>query len=312
MKKPAGNIGWQIGLLASAAAAACAWAPAALADDGGTQASLGGQVDTGGQLWTVSDLQPSADVIAYAPAGSLWEATATVAPVGGGIPMVPGFAARAGGDSYPVLWPVPTAQGINPSSLPAGGTTTGKLYFDVVGAAPNSVVYTAGGHDAAVWVAPPPAEAPAPAPGGYTAPRYAPVSPVPAPQAVTPVAPVAPAPAAVAPAAPAAPAPAAGSSGTPAPASTPAPAAGSSGTPASAGAPAPASTPVPTTTPAPTAGSSGTPASAGASTAPTTTAAPAAGAAENPRTNPAGGSAGTPASPALVAPTTTPVPVPAG
>jgi hypothetical protein len=311
MNKPVATIRWQVGFLAAAGAAACVWAPAALADDGATQASLGGQADTGGQLWTVRDLQPSSDVIDYAPAGALWEATATVAPVGGGIPMVPGFAARAGADDYPVLWPVPTAQGINPSSLPAGGTTTGKLYFDVVGAAPTSVVYTADGHDAAVWTAPPPPEAPAT--GDYTAPRYAPVAP-----AVTPVAPAAPAPVAVpAPAAPAAPAPAAGSSGTPAAAATtPAPTAGSSGTPA--GTPA-----APATTPAPTAGSSGTPIAAGATpapttaaaptaAAPTTAAAPAAGAAENPRTNPAAGSAGTPASPALVAPTTTPVPVPAG
>ena len=149
MNKPVTGLAWPIGVLGAAAAAACAWAPAALADDGATQASLGGQVDTGGQLWTVNDLRPSSDVIAYTPAGSLWEATATVAPVGGGVPLVPGFAARAGGDSYPVLWPVPTAQGINPAALPAGGLTTGKLYFDVVGPAPTAVAYTSGGHDAA-------------------------------------------------------------------------------------------------------------------------------------------------------------------
>ena len=60
-------------------------------------------------MWTVTQLQPSRDSIPFQTAGTLWEATATAAPVNGGVPVVPGFAARGGADSYPVLWPVPTA-----------------------------------------------------------------------------------------------------------------------------------------------------------------------------------------------------------
>lgn len=111
----------RMAFLAAAGAAACAWAPQAAADDT-VQADLGGQADVGGgQQWTVTALQPSADVIGYQPAGALWEATATATPAGGGVPVVPGFTARSGGgDSYPVLWTVPTPAGVNPRPcLPA-------------------------------------------------------------------------------------------------------------------------------------------------------------------------------------------------
>ena len=57
----------------------------------------------------------------------------------GGVPVIPGFAATSGAQSYPVLWGVASGQGINPSALPAGGSATGKIYFDVTGGAPNSV-----------------------------------------------------------------------------------------------------------------------------------------------------------------------------
>lgn len=153
------------GLWPATIAAAMLATPSAFADT--TQATLGGQADIGGgQQWTVSALRPSADVIAYSPAGALWEATATARPAGGGVPMVPGFAARAGVANYPVLWPVPTALGINPSALPAGGSVTGKLYFDVVGPSPVEVVFVVDGADAARWITPPPP------PGGAAAPSY--------------------------------------------------------------------------------------------------------------------------------------------
>ena len=234
--------------------------PSAFADT--TQATLGGQADVGGgQQWTVSALRPSADLIAYSPAGTLWEATATARPAAGGVPMVPGFAARAGAANYPVLWPVPTALGINPSALPAGGSVTGKLYFDVVGPSPVEVVFVTDGADAARWVTPPPP------PGGAGAPSYAPRAVAPAPVAAPP------APVAAAPATP----PPSGSSG------TPLPAAGSQGTPL------PAEDPVtPSTTPqtAPSA----------PSTATAPTAAPPATAAAAPQAadTPAAGSQGTP------------------
>ena len=166
--------------------------PSAFADT--TQATLGGQADVGGgQQWTVSALRPSVDVIAYSPAGTLWEATATSRSAAGGVPMVPGFTARVGAANYPVLWPVPTALGINPSALPAGGSVTGKLYFDVVGPSPVEVVFVADGADAARWVTPPPTPGEGAAPSAYSAPRATAPAPVRVPTA--PVAPVAPAPA---------------------------------------------------------------------------------------------------------------------
>jgi hypothetical protein len=265
--KPITAVG--IGLFGSMAAAACAWAPGALADT-----TLGSPADVGaGRQWTISELRPSTDAIPYQPAGTLWEATATAQLADGGVPMVPGFVARGGDATYPVLWSVPTPQGVNPAALPAGGSITGKIYFDATAGAPTSVAYAVDGTDVAVWVQPPPPPAGSPAPA-YTAPRA-----------------VAPAPALTAPA------PAVtGSSGTPAPAAsgssgTPLPETGSSGTPLPAEgsttapstaaatpstAAAPASTP-PAASPAP-AGASSTPATASAApatpAAPTTTTAP--------------------------------------
>lgn len=296
----------RLGMFAYGTAAACAWAPAALADDA-TQATLGGQADVGGgQMWTVTQLQPSRDSIPFQTAGTLWEATATAAPVNGGVPVVPGFAARGGADNYPVLWPVPTALGVNPSALPAGGTVTGKLYFDVVGTAPTTVAYNSNGHDTAVWVEPPPAPAGQPSTGYSPAPYSMGGTAAATPKVTAPAAPAAPA----ATGSSGTPLPAAsGSSGTPLPAensaTTPPPAAGSSGTSASgsSGTPASGSSGTPATaTQAPAAASPSpatTPAPAAASPATATPSAPAA-----PAPTTASGSAGTP----LIAPTTTVVP----
>lgn len=281
-------------MFAAAGVAAAGAMGMASANADGHQADLGSPVELtdGGtvQSWNVGGLQPSGDPIPYVPAGSLWEATATnTAIAGGNMPFVPGFSARGGADSYPVLWGVASPQGVNPSGLAPGQSVTGKLYFDVTGAPPSSVAFGADGRDLAMWVTPPPPPA-GPAQQAPASPNYVPAAPVPAAPAA-PAAPVAPAPAATAPA-PAA----SGSQGTPLPATgsqgTPLPESGSQGTPATAEAtpspaaatPAPASptqtapaSPAPAATPsaeagstAPTTGSSGTPL-----TAPTTTVVPA-------------------------------------
>jgi hypothetical protein len=135
-------------------------APAAAADlettTFGDHAEL---VDNGVvQAWVVSDLRRSSDVIDYPVHGTLWEATATdVAVVGTVTPVVSNFNARAAdGATYRVLFGAATPLGVNPATLAQGQHTTGKLYFDVIGTAPESVVYNSMGTDRAVWVAPPP------------------------------------------------------------------------------------------------------------------------------------------------------------
>lgn len=113
------------------------------------------------QAWTIGGLMPSSDVIPYSVTGTLWEATATDLAVHGTVaPIVSNLNARArSGQTYRVLFGVATPQGVNPSTLPQGQTTTGKVYFDVTGDAPDSVVYNAGGSDLVVWVQPPPGPA---------------------------------------------------------------------------------------------------------------------------------------------------------
>lgn len=108
------------------------------------------------QHWTVDELQPSADVLPYRPAGELWEATTTATLDHGGVPLIAGFSARSADDSYPVLWGVASPLGIAPTALPAGGSATGKIYFDVTSEAPSSVVYVLEGTDVAMWGQSPP------------------------------------------------------------------------------------------------------------------------------------------------------------
>lgn len=99
--------------------------------------------------YTVQGLAPSADVIPYPVAGRLYEAMVTADAVQGpATPVIPFFNARSeNGDNYRVLANVFTPQGLSGATLPPGGSTTGKLYFDVVGPVPNSVVYNDGTHD---------------------------------------------------------------------------------------------------------------------------------------------------------------------
>jgi Domain of unknown function (DUF1942) len=104
--------------------------------------------------YTVTGLMPSADPVPYPVAGRLYEATVTAnALVGTVIPVVPFFNARAeSGANYRVLANVSTLSG---APIGQGGSTTGKIYFDVVGDAPNSVVFNNGAEDILGWVQPP-------------------------------------------------------------------------------------------------------------------------------------------------------------
>jgi Domain of unknown function (DUF1942) len=148
-------------------------APIALAE-GPSSAAIGSPAklyDAAGnivQSWTITGLKPSSDVIPYPVAGTLWEATATDEAVMGGVtPIVSNLNARAGnGENYQALFGVATPQGVNPATLAQGQKTSGKVYFDVIGAAPISVVYNAGGVDVLVWAGMP---APARTGGGGTA-----------------------------------------------------------------------------------------------------------------------------------------------
>jgi Domain of unknown function (DUF1942) len=84
--------------------------------------------------YTVHGLNPSSDAVPHN--GQLYEATVTV-DARGAIPMVTMFNARAeSGANYRVI----------------GGTVPGKLYFDVVGDVPNSVVYNDGVQDLLTWI----------------------------------------------------------------------------------------------------------------------------------------------------------------
>ena len=56
------------------------------------------------------------------------------------------------GDNYRVLADVSS---LSAAPIGPGGSTTGKVYFDVVGATPNSVVFDNGSEDILGWVTPP-------------------------------------------------------------------------------------------------------------------------------------------------------------
>ncbi|WP_163802171.1 MPT63 family protein [Mycolicibacterium sediminis] len=113
------------------------------------------QVADGGgmQDWSVTELKESGDVAPGFPvAGQLWEVTATVTAISGtSTPVIPNFTATSDDGRYPVLWQVPSPQGISPAALAQGQTSTGKIYFDVTGEDPMAVVYTAGGTQSLMW-----------------------------------------------------------------------------------------------------------------------------------------------------------------
>ncbi|WP_165606013.1 MPT63 family protein, partial [Mycolicibacterium mucogenicum] len=124
--------------------------------------------------WQISNLKPSTDVLSQHLNGTLWEATAEyTAERGNSQPFVPNLNARtAAGENYRVLWGAATPQGINPAGLAEGQESKGKIYFDVTGAAPTSVVYTDGDREVIKWqgTEAPAAAAPAAAPARGTAP----------------------------------------------------------------------------------------------------------------------------------------------
>lgn len=101
--------------------------------------------------YTVRDLSPSSDPVPHN--GQLYEATVTVDAFGSwATPMVHQFNARAESSA---LYQVVADAGVG-GAVPPGGSQTGKLYFDVVGDVPNSVVYNDGVRDLLAWVPGPP------------------------------------------------------------------------------------------------------------------------------------------------------------
>ena len=87
--------------------------------------------------YTVGNLAPSSDPVPHN--GRLYAATLVVDGFGGNYPpFIERFGAKAqSGDFYPSIW---------------GASNVGKLYFDVVGDVPNSVVWNDGIRDILAWV----------------------------------------------------------------------------------------------------------------------------------------------------------------
>lgn len=105
--------------------------------------------------YTVSGLQPSDDAVNLPVQGQLWEATTTVDAVQGTVtPAIPFFNARTDtGENYRVLYQAFAPEGISVATLPAGGESTGKIYFDVTGGQPTEVVYNDAVQDRLIWEA---------------------------------------------------------------------------------------------------------------------------------------------------------------
>jgi hypothetical protein len=87
--------------------------------------------------YTAGKLRPSSDPVPHN--GKLYAAKLTIDGFGGNYPpFIERFGARAeSGDFYPSIW---------------GASNGGKLYFDVVGDIPNSVVWNDGIRDILAWV----------------------------------------------------------------------------------------------------------------------------------------------------------------
>ena len=106
----------------------------------------------GGEIaYTVTKLLPSGDAVPYPLSGQLYEVTVRANAINGlVIPVIPNFSAQtASGQSYPALAGAWTPQGFNSAILLAGGSTSGKIYFDAVGEAPTGVADNGGGES---WV----------------------------------------------------------------------------------------------------------------------------------------------------------------
>ena len=113
--------------------------------------------DSVGQVelsWTVAGLKPCNDVMpGYRVAGTLWEATATVKAIRGSVtPAVSQFNAVAPNQAaYRVLWQVASPVNISAATIPPGGSSTGKIHFDVTGPAPTTVTMNNGMEDLMIW-----------------------------------------------------------------------------------------------------------------------------------------------------------------
>jgi hypothetical protein len=104
--------------------------------------------------YTVSNLQPSSlSIPGYTPKGTLYQADITARSDGGVVtPMVRDFSARGpNGQIYQLIDNAAVPNGLNPAPIPQGSESSGTLYFDVTGAAPNGVVYNDGGQDILIW-----------------------------------------------------------------------------------------------------------------------------------------------------------------
>lgn len=128
--------------------------------------------------YTVSNLQQSTIAIpGYTPEGTLYQAGITARSDGGTVtPMVRNFSARGpNGQTYELIDEVKAPNGLNPAPIPQGSESTGTLYFDVTGAAPNGVVYNDGLQDILIWTsnipgAATPSQPSSPAPGALPTP----------------------------------------------------------------------------------------------------------------------------------------------
>ena len=125
--------------------------------------------------YTVSKIMPSADPVAYPVAGQLYEATVMARATGGTVvPLAGSFTALADdGATYPAR-----AQVSSLSAAPlTDATTTGKIYFDVIGPAPTSVISVNPPAAPLLWHQPIPGESAAGGPGGGPVPCSPPARP---------------------------------------------------------------------------------------------------------------------------------------
>ncbi len=103
--------------------------------------------------YTVSNLQPSNVTVPVLGApGQIWQADITaVANSGTVTPLINDFNARADdGTNYRVI-EEGTPNGLSPAPIGQGGQSTGKIYFNVTGSPPDSVVYNDGVEDVLIW-----------------------------------------------------------------------------------------------------------------------------------------------------------------
>lgn len=152
-------------------------APPSIEGFGASQQLIDGPMIT---TYTVSNLQQSNIAIpGYTPKGTLYQASITARSDSGVVtPMVKNFSARGpNGQTYKLIDKASVPNGLNPAPIPQGSESTGMLYFDVTGAAPNGVVYNDGLQDILIWTsnvpgASAPGEMPnsSPAPGALPAP----------------------------------------------------------------------------------------------------------------------------------------------